>query len=238
MTSHGRSLPSLGDDAPTIIARALDHYGDGLHFACGFLLEDVVLLHMATQTGARPRAFFVDTGRHFEETYQAADDVQQALGLEVQWVFPERRDLSMLMTRDGATSITSDPTLRRRCCDVRRIRPLRRALDGAGAWVVGARRAQCAARAQLPVITLGSNTHWLPRIAPLAGWSLKQIVAYAQQHHLPIHSLSRRGYTSIGCSPCTRNVTSKEPERAGRWPFESQAEREQGDHMSGIWGAP
>ena len=214
---------------------ALEQYGVDLWFACGFTVEDIVLLHMASSFGVTPSAFFVDTGRHFEETYQIADDVRRIMGIEVRWVFPASHDLDDVLARDGATTITSDTACRRRCCEVRRLGPARRALEGARAWVVGARRTQTTIRQTLAAVEESPATYGLPRYAPLADWRFGEVVNYARAKKLPFHALYRRGFMSIGCAPCTAAPRPGEAERAGRWPFEQEVEREAGQHLSGIW---
>lgn len=219
--------------AEELVEFALTTWGDGLRIACGFTLEDVVILHLATRKGARPHVFCVDTGRHFEQTFQAADLVRKALGIDVQWVFPDPKKLVPLLMRDGASPMATNEPARRRCCDARRFDPLTRALNGAAGWISGARRAHTTARTKLPKVSIDEEHGWIAKVAPLADWKWADVIKYVTENRLPVNPLFRQGYSSVGCAPCTRPITAGEPERAGRWAFEPAESRERGLHMSG-----
>ncbi|MFT7622940.1 MAG: phosphoadenosine phosphosulfate reductase [Myxococcota bacterium] len=218
-----------------LLDMAVDNWGNEFRVATGFGLEDLVILHKLHQRGAKPLVFFIDTGRHFEHTYAAADAARDAFGLELQYVWPDPAQLRLLMKRDGPSSIVRDVDARRRCCEVRRGEPLTRALKGSLAWLVGARRDQCSARSSLKKLTIDKDHDWIPRVAPLADWSWRQVVEYVNENKLPTSTLFRKSYTSVGCAPCTRAIRPGEPERAGRWAFEDAETRERGRHLSGSW---
>ncbi len=221
--------------ADELIKTACTMWGSGFKIACAFALEDLVIIHKVLQHGVKPTVFFIDTGRHFEHTYAAADAARAAFGIPIQWVFPDSRKLGELLDRDGPSAIVRDADTRRRCCDVRRIEPLNRALKGATGWMIGARRSQCSVRSRLVKMTVDKDHDWIPRMAPLADWSWQQVVEYVNSNQLPCNQLFRRGYASVGCSPCTRPIKAGETERSGRWPSEDPTAREHGDHISGRW---
>ena len=119
---------------------------------------------------------------------------------------------------------------RRLCCDVRKSRPLERALRGYDAWITGLRRDQAPTRANTRVVDIDVEHGGIPKIAPLAAWSKAQVWDYMRTHDLPYHSLYDHGYTSIGCAPCTRATRAGEDERAGRWWWEVGGVKECGLH--------
>ena len=129
---------------------------------------------------------------------------------------------------NGVNLFYRSPALRRLCCEVRKSKPLARALDGYDAWVTGVRRQQAATRAKTPVIAADPEHEGLTKIAPLAGWSKDQVWSYIRDNDLPYHSLYDLGYTSIGCEPCTRATAAGEDERAGRWWWEENEVKECG----------
>ena len=120
---------------------------------------------------------------------------------------------------------------RRRCCHVRKVEPLTRALKGVEAWVTGQRRAHGPTRAQLEVIELDAPI----KLNPLAHWSHETLDAWVAKHQLPQNPLIQRGFASIGCAPCTRAIQPGEPERAGRWWWEAPEHKECGLHGRVPW---
>ena len=229
------SLDFDSKTAPEVLAFANESYDNDLLFAVSGSLEDVALLHMACALGIRPRAAFVDTGRHFEETYKLLDDLRRTLDIDLRVITPDPSSLFKLARRDGLARMSAGVEERKRCCEVRRIEPFKRIIKGVGAFVVGARRAHADTRRSLKKIEVSELHDWGVRVAPLADWSWAQVVGYAQQHKLPIHPLYRKAFTSIGCSPCTSAIKKGQPERAGRWSFEDAGTREHGPHISGKW---
>jgi phosphoadenosine phosphosulfate reductase len=138
-----------------------------------------------------------------------------------------------MVARHGANLFYESPENRRLCCDIRKSRPLARALERYDAWVTGLRRQQAATRTHTAVVSPDREHRGLTKIAPLAGWTKEQVWAYIRDHELPYHALYDQGYTSIGCAPCTRATTAGEDERAGRWWWESENEvKECGLHWS------
>jgi phosphoadenylyl-sulfate reductase (thioredoxin) len=115
------------------------------------------------------------------------------------------------------------------CCSVRKVRPLERKLEEFSAWVTGLRRGQSALRAELPKLEIRDGR---AKISPLAGWTSEELEEYLERRRVPRHPLYARGYTSIGCAPCTRATEAGEDERAGRWWWEQDADKECGIHFS------
>jgi phosphoadenosine phosphosulfate reductase len=198
-----------------------------------FQAESSVLIDMAARIRPDVGVLTLDTGRLPRETYDMIDRVRDRYAIEVEVVSPDAGDLAEMVRAHGVNLFYQSPEMRRLCCDVRKSRPLARALHGYDAWITGVRRQQAATRTQTPVVAPDPAHERLTKIAPLAAWSKDQVWAYIRDHDLPYHSLYERGYTSIGCDPCTRATAAGEDERAGRWWWESENEvKECGLH----WG--
>jgi phosphoadenosine phosphosulfate reductase len=142
-----------------------------------------------------------------------------------------------MVARHGPNLFHKDPALRRLCCHVRKVAPLGRALAGVGAWATGLRRDGGPARAGTPKAEVDHAHGGIVKLNPLADWTRDQVWAYVRSHHLPVNPLYERGYTSIGCAPCTRPTRPGEDERAGRWWWEADQDRECGLHTR-LGGAP
>jgi len=114
------------------------------------------------------------------------------------------------------------------CCHIRKVRPLERKLAEVRAYAVGLRRGQSEMRQSLRKIS--EEQHGRLKISPLADWTKQQVVEYISAHDVPRHALYAAGYTSIGCDPCTRATSPGEDERAGRWWWEQEEQKECGLH--------
>ncbi len=197
-----------------------------------FQAESSVLIDMASRIRADVNVLTLDTGRLPQATHDMIDRVRRRYAIDVQVVSPDAADLQEMVGRHGVNLFYTSPDLRRMCCDVRKSRPLARALLGFDAWVTGVRRQQAMTRAKTPMVAPDPKHEGLTKIAPLAGWSKEQVWAYIRDHDLPYHSLHEAGYTSIGCEPCTRATTAGEDERAGRWWWEENEVKECGIHWT------
>ena len=178
-----------------------------------FGAESAVLLHLVSQIAPAVPVLFLDTGKHFPETLAYRDLLAERLGLNLVNVFP---DLGDLQARDETGLRWSyDPD---GCCDLRKVRPLEKALAKFDASLTGRKAFQSSTRANLPRFELdNSDAQGRLKINPLIDWDAERIAAYFEEHHLPRHPLVERGFASIGCSPCTRETKPGEDPRAGRW---------------------
>ncbi len=195
-----------------------------------FQAESSVLIDMAAGIKKAAPVLTLDTGRLPQETHDMIDRVRERYGIDVQVVAPDPVEVGELVGRHGANLFFRSPDLRRLCCDVRKSRPLARALTRYDAWVTGLRRSQMATRAQTPVVATDLEHGGIAKIAPLAAWSEEQVWKYIREHDVPYHALYDSGYTSIGCAPCTRATRPGEDSRAGRWWWEQGEVKECGLH--------
>jgi len=188
----------------------------------------MVIVDLASRITSGVRVFTIDTGRLPDETYQMMEDVRRRYGILVEVVFPERADVEELVTLHGPNLFYTSVPSRERCCEIRKVRPLERKLATLKAWATGLRREQSLTRAHIPKV--GKHQDRL-KLSPLADWTARQVEEHIARNHVPLHPLYRRGYTSIGCAPCTRAVEPGEDERAGRWWWEQNAKKECGIHF-------
>src|SRR5664279_751387 len=173
----------------------------------------MVILDLASRISSAVRVFTLDTGRLPDETYRMMETVRQRYGIPVEVVFPERDEVEHLVAFHGPNLFYSSVPARQRCCGVRKVRPLERKLETLKAWATGLRRDQAETRADVPKVERGLAGPM--KICPLADWSAGDVDEYIALHDVPVHPLYARGYTSIGCAPCTRAIEAGAPAFAG-----------------------
>ena len=216
--------------ASDILSWTIDTFGDSFAIATSFQKEGMVILDIASRISPAVRVFTLDTGRLPDETYLMMETVRQRYGIPVEIIFPERDDVEQLVAIHGPNLFYSSLPARKRCCDVRKVRPLERKLETLKAWATGLRREQAETRAAVPKVDPDATGRL--KICPLADWDAARVEEYIEKHDVPVHPLYARGYTSIGCAPCTRAVQPGESERAGRWWWEEDAKKECGIHFA------
>ena len=195
-----------------------------------FQAESSVIIDLASKIQPDLHVVTLDTGRMPQETHQMIARVRSRYGIDVDVITPDPAETAEMVAAHGVDLFYDSVEMRRMCCDVRKSRPLDRALRGCDAWITGLRREQAATRAATPVVAIDLDHAGITKVAPLATWSKAQVWGYIRDHDLPYHSLYDHGYTSIGCEPCTRATTAGEDERAGRWWWELDAVKECGLH--------
>jgi phosphoadenylyl-sulfate reductase (thioredoxin) len=142
-----------------------------------------------------------------------------------------------MVRRFGPNLFQKSVPARLACCNVRKVEPLRGVLEGLDAWITGLRRDQWASRANIRKIEIDHDHGGLAKISPLADWTLDEVKAYNEKYDVPVHPLYAKGFTSIGCAPCTRATKPGEDPRAGRWWWETNAPKECGIHCPVETGA-
>ena len=223
--------------ADQLLAWAIERFGRRFAVVTSFQAEGMVVLDLARRADPGVRVLTLDTGRLPEETYQVIEAVRTGMGLEVEVVSPDPADVAAMVAGHGPNLFHKDPALRRLCCHVRKVAPLDRALAGVEAWATGLRRDGGPARAGTPKAELDAAHGDIVKLNPLADWTREQVWAYVRSHRLPVSPLYEQGYTSIGCAPCTRPTRPGEDERAGRWWWEADQDRECGLHTR-LGGGP
>ena len=192
--------------------------------------EDMVLTDTIAREDLPIGIFVIDTGRLHGDTLALIGRIRERYGLEVEIFRPDAAEVARYVERHGRDAFYSDAELRQRCCEIRKVHPLRRALAGKRAWLTGQRRGQSAGRTILP-LREHDAVHGLEKFNPLAAWSEDEVWDYVRRFDVPYNALYDQGYRSIGCAPCTRPVVLGEDIRAGRWWWES-GKKECGLHVA------
>jgi phosphoadenosine phosphosulfate reductase len=188
--------------APTeVITWARERFDGNVALACSF--QDAVVVDLAVRVDPAVEVVFLDTGAHFDETLAYVAAVRDRYGL------------NLTVTHPGPEA-EAWPCGTERCCELRKVAPLRAALAGRPAWLTGLKRVDAPTRAAAPVVAF--DPQWgMVKVNPLATWTDDDVAAYERDHGLPRHPLFERGYRSIGCAPTTRPTAPGEDPRAGRW---------------------
>ena len=198
--------------------------------ACSFSIEDIAVIDLVQTKLDDLSVFAIDTGRLNEETYEIAEKVSMHYGIKIEWYFPRQHAVEKLESEKGLFSFRSSLENRKECCRIRKVEPLQRAISGAKAWVTGIRREQSITRANQQPLEIDNVNGGILKINPLTFWKEIDVWDYVKKNRLPVNSLYKKGYSSIGCAPCTRAIKEGESIREGRWWWESADHRECGLH--------
>lgn len=222
-----------GRSPEAVIQLAVEEFGpDRVAFATSLGAEDQVILDLLHRTGLGVCVFTLDTGRLPQETYDLLDETRRRYGRSVQVLFPDAPQVERLVSAHGPNLFYESVDLRRECCRVRKVEPLRRKLSTVDAWICGLRREQSVTRTGLDLVEW-DGSFGLFKINPLVDVSESWVWEYIGNHKVPYNRLHDQGYPSIGCAPCTRPVAPGEDLRSGRWWWEQAEHRECGLHRRG-----
>ncbi|MEN9373585.1 MAG: sulfate adenylyltransferase subunit CysD [Pseudomonadota bacterium] len=202
--------------------------------------EDVVITHLIEVLNLNIGVFVLNTGELHTETLQLLERTMQspqALAAPVQVFTPKAEAVIEFVQRHGDKAMYESIELRKACCDIRKMEPLARALDGKNAWITGLRREQSGTRAEVPSIDTSNISHIKrTKFNPLADWTWGDVWHYIALNKVDYNPLHDQFFPSIGCAPCTRAISMGEDFRAGRWWWEDEAAKECGLHV-GLVGA-
>ena len=201
-------------------------------FSTSLGIEDQAITHAIAETGTAIDIFTLDTGRHFPETLDTLFETEGKYGLKIRVMYPDAAEVEDLVANDGIYGFRYSIEARKACCEIRKVRPLNRALKGAAAWITGLRREQSQGRAHVPFASY-DTAQTLIKVNPIADWSLAHLEDYIAANNVPVNALHAKGFPSIGCQPCTRAIKPGEDIRAGRWWWENENGKECGLHTQG-----
>jgi phosphoadenosine phosphosulfate reductase len=205
--------------AEALIAEEIAKHPHDLVLTSSFQAEDMVVLHIARQLMPDLPVVFLETGYHFAEIYEYRDRMARDWQLNLINILPEIT-VAEQESQFGILNQT-DPA---RCCGIRKVKPLFHALEAYALWFTGLRREQAKSRASLRDVdnfTLPSGKT-IRKISPLTDWAAKDVWTYAGRHEIPLIDLYDKGYTSVGCEPCTSLPTDRNDPRSGRWGGQKQ----------------
>ncbi len=227
------SWPSPRATAEEILRWAIDEFGHRLAICTSFQASGSVIIDMVAKiAGSDVSVFSVDTGRLHEETYALISEFRGRYGITVQLVAPDAEELGAMQTMHGPNLFYEHSAKRKLCCEIRKVRPLKRRLATLDAWVTGLRRDQDPGRAGIERLAVDEEHGGILKLAPLADWTREQVFEYAERHAVPLHPLYAKGFASIGCQPCTRESNPGENGRAARWWWEQGVDKECGMHVA------
>ncbi|HEX6402363.1 MAG TPA: phosphoadenylyl-sulfate reductase [Pseudonocardiaceae bacterium] len=211
----GRELESA--PAQEIVRWAVQTFGT--RFAVASSMQDAVLVHLVSQVTGGVDVLFLDTGYHFAETLGTRDAVAATYDVNLITLTP-RRTVAEQDAWHGPKLHNRDPD---RCCALRKVAPLDRALARYDAWATGLRRVEAPGRAHTPVVSYDAKRGKV-KVAPIATWTDTDVEDYITEHAVLINPLRSAGYSSIGCAPCTRATAVGDDPRAGRWAGSAKTE--------------
>ncbi len=207
-----------------------ENFEDRIVFSTSFGIEDQVISHaIFSQRLKNIETFTLDTGRLFPETYAVWDKTLLQYSQPIRVYYPDADELETYVNKNGINGFYNSVELRKTCCHIRKVVPLKKALKGAKIWVTGLRAQQSDNRNGLEIIEWDEQNK-LYKYNPLLHWSTDEVVHYLKQKGVPYNTLHDQNFISIGCAPCTRAVKQGEDFRAGRWWWEDKSKKECGLH--------
>ena len=227
------SVAFEGEEPQTVIEWAIEHFSPRIGISTAFQLDGVALIDMAYQIDPEIHVFSVDTGRLPDETYELIEQLRDRYpGLDLELLSPAAAEVTRMVGRHGPNLFYRSVENRLICCRVRKVLPLTRHLASLDAWITGLRRDQWASRTDIRKVEIDHDHGAIVKLNPLAEWTEEEVWDYVREHGVPTHPLYERGYTSIGCAPCTRPTAGGEAARSGRWWWEQNAPKECGIHCA------
>ncbi len=219
-----------GKPAQEILQYFIEVYDGKVAFATSLGAEDQVLTDMIVKIDKSTQIFSLDTGRLFPETYELLDETNKKYGITIDIFFPDYNQVEKMVNEKGINLFYDSIENRKLCCQIRKIVSLKRALKDVDIWVTGIRKDQSITRFYTPLVEWDSADQVI-KVNPLLNWTEKDIWNYIKNNHVPYNLLHDKGFTSIGCKPCTRAINPGEDIRAGRWWWELPEHKECGLHV-------
>ena len=229
MTVEALRAKLEGQDPETVIRHAWETFGESLVFATSLAAEDQVITDIIARNRWPIPLVTLDTGRLFPETYLLLAETEKRYGIKIRAFFPDRDDVEAMVAEKGINLFYDSIENRKRCCRVRKLAPLKRALASSRAWICGLRREQSVTRATVQVVE-DDAANGIVKFNPLAEWGEPEVWGYIAARQVPYNPLHDNGFPSIGCACCTRAVKRTEDVRSGRWWWEQPEHKECGLH--------
>lgn len=207
----------------------IDRYRGRIAFATNLGAEDQVLTQMVSAIDPTVKIFTLDTGRLFQESHELLQRTNEKYGIKIQVFFPDAKQVESMVNNKGINLFYESVENRKLCCHIRKIEPLKRALEGKEIWITGLRSEQTVSRYNIKLVEW-DEPNGLIKVNPLVHWTEKQVWDYIRENEIPYNPLHDKGFPSIGCQPCTRAIQPGEDSRAGRWWWEKTENKECGIH--------
>lgn len=219
-----------GSTPQELLRYFLDEFKGRIGLSTSLSIEDQMLTDMIASLHPSTRIFTLDTGRLFPETYSLIEKTARkypSIHLEV--FFPDATEVEQMVSESGINLFYDGIEQRKRCCNIRKLQPLRRAFEGLEVWICGLRREQSVTRSDMQAVEW-DEANKLIKLNPLIDYTEEQVWEYIRANKVPYNQLHDKGFPSIGCQPCTRAVAPGEEIRSGRWWWENPEHKECGLH--------
>jgi len=218
------------ESLPEALKTIADLFPGKVVFSSSLGQEDQVITDVIFKNKIPVKIFTLDTGRLFNESYELLERTMARYKMPIHVFFPDASDVENFVNTKGLNSFYESVENRKECCNIRKVKPLNRALQGAKVWITGLRSEQSENRKDIPMIEW-SEEKQLFKFNPLINWHYDQVLSYLKEFNVPYNYLHDKGFISIGCAPCTRAIEPGEDPRAGRWWWET-SQKECGLHVS------
>jgi phosphoadenosine phosphosulfate reductase len=219
-----------GLSIPDVLHKLTVAFPEAVTFSTSFSNEDQVITDLICQSGVPVSIFTLDTGRLFPETYSTWSRTLERYKIKIKGFYPDKKQLQLYVTENGPNAFYQSTELRKRCCYIRKVLPLKKALQQKAVWITGLRGEHSPERQQLSLFEWDEQ-HQVIKYNPLLHWTSTEVQNYLNQHQVPYNPLHDKGFVSIGCAPCTRAIQPGENFRAGRWWWEDNSKKECGLHI-------
>jgi len=220
----------LRDATPEkVLSSMIDDFPGKVVFSTSFGPEDQVITEMISRIHKLVQIFTLDTGRMFQETYDLFQITRARYKFDIAVYFPDSSRVETMVNKFGVNLFYDSVEKRKLCCEVRKVKPLSRALKGMQVWISGRRREQSVTRSDLSLCEWDDGFGVI-KVQPLFDWTEERLWDYIREFNIPYNPLHDKGFPSIGCFPCTRAILPGEDIRAGRWWWEINKNKE-----CGIW---
>jgi len=215
--------------AVEILDYFIRNYKEKIGFSTSLGAEDQVITQIISSIDPDVYIFTLDTGRMFQETYDLMALTQQRYKVHIKTCFPDKQAVEEMVDNNGINLFYESIQNRKLCCQIRKIEPMKKALEHVDFWISGLRREQSVTRHKFSLFEW-DNLHKKIKINPIINWNSDDLWDYIRQNNIPYNTLHDKGFPSIGCQPCTRAVEHGEDIRAGRWWWENPEMKECGLH--------
>lgn len=220
-----------GKDEIQMLKYFFENFTDKVVFSTSFGMEDQVITDFILKNQLPISIFTLDTGRMFQETYNTWDSTNLKYNTKITPYYPDAWQIENYVKTNGINAFYDSTELRKECCYIRKVEPLKRALAGNKVWITGLRAEQSPNREQMPQVEWDESNQII-KFHPILHWKTDEVLAYLRKNGIPYNPLHDKGFISIGCQPCTRAVKDGEDFRAGRWWWEDKSKKECGLHST------
>lgn len=218
-----------GKSPEEALALLADLFPGEVVFSTSLGYEDQVITHQIFANNIKVEVFTLDTGRLFAETYSVWNSTLDRYKKTIKVYYPNTEAVQQLVSEKGPISFYDSAENRKECCYIRKVEPLKRALNGKKIWITGIRSEQSDNRNEMSQLEW-DDVNQIIKFHPILNWTFEEVKVFINKHNIPYNPLHDRGFVSIGCAPCTRAVKPGEDFRAGRWWWEDKSKKECGLH--------